>query len=55
MTRVAPRGCESERADLHATLSQLRLEPVLRFLADFRIVWRIFMSSLYRYLNALCS
>jgi hypothetical protein len=44
-----------ERAEIHATLAQLRLEPVLLILADFRIFWRIYMSSLYCYLNALRS
>jgi hypothetical protein len=34
-TRVYSRGCERERAEIHATLAQLRLEPVLRILADF--------------------
>jgi hypothetical protein len=34
-TRVYSRGCERERAEIHATLAQLRLEWVLRILADF--------------------
>jgi hypothetical protein len=34
-TRVDSRACERERAETHATLDQLSLEPVLRILADF--------------------
>jgi hypothetical protein len=52
-TFVARWGCESERADLHTTLAQLRLEPVLGLLADFLNC--LALSSLYRYLNAFRS
>jgi hypothetical protein len=52
-THVAPRGYESERTDLHSTLGQLRLEPVLCFLADFFELFGTFLCRLCIVINML--
>jgi hypothetical protein len=56
-TRVCSRGCERERAEIHATLAQLRLEPVLRILADFsdRLAYLyVVFASLFKCCPLVC-